>query len=188
MTSSREKIVSRFKKRQLQLMDFLGRFEAQSSSTHVHNALGAIERLKDDGTKFWNQDSKQLSRWRESCTTLWTFLNTLGTRRDIEKQDLATVLREFIQEFEHSTWRMYQMLYGSVDDPDNDPALKQTLDWFDLVYKLSTYTLISTWIDDKTEDVSASITINMTTGEHTEKWARNEMRVPKNYRHASQDL
>ena len=83
---------------------------------------------------------------------------------------------------------MYQMLYGSVDDPDNDPALKQTLDWFDLVYKLSTYALISTWIDDKTEDVSASITINMTTGEHTEKWARNEMRVPKNYRHASQDL
>ena len=177
-----------FHTRQPQLTDFVGRFEAKSSPTHVHDALAAIDRLKGDGANFWDEGSDQLTRWRRSCTTLWTFLNTLGNRRDIEKQDLTVVLREFIQEFEHSTWRMYQMLYGILDDPDNDPALQKMLDWFDFVYKLSTYSVISTWIDDKTEVVSASITINMTTGEHTEKWARNEMRVPKNYRRASKDL
>ena len=177
----------RFKKRQAQLMDFVGRFEADSSSTHVRNALGAIERLKDDGAKFWNQDSSQLSRWKDGCTALWAFLNTLGKRRNVEKQDLATALREFIHEFEHSTWRMYQMLYGTLEDPDNDSSIKQMIDWFDLVYKLSTYALISAWIDDKMEEVSVSVTVSMTT-RRIEKWTRKDMQIPKNYRHASKDM
>lgn len=178
----------RFKARQLQPMDFVGRFEAKPSSTHVHDALSAIGRLKDEGANFWEEGSEQLSRWRRGCTTLWTFLNTLGTRRVVENQDLTTVLREFIQELEHSTWRMYQMLYGIFDDPDNDPRLKQIVDWFDLIYKLSTYAVISTWIDDKTEQVSVHIAVSLTSGERTEKWTRSEMRIPKNYRHASKDL
>ncbi len=178
----------RFKERRPQSMDFVGRFEAKPSSIHTYNALAAIGRLKDDGANFWEEGSDQLSRWKGACTVLWTFLNTLGTRRDIEKQDLTVVLREFIQEFEHSTWRMYQMLYGVFDDPDDNTALKQILDWFDLLYRLSTYAVISSWIDDKTEQVSVHITANLTTGDRTEQWTRNEMRVPKNYRHASRDL
>ena len=178
----------RFRARQHRLMDFVGRFEAKSSSRHIHDALSAIDRLKDDGANFWDEGSDQLTRWRKGCTTLWTFLNTLGNRRDIEKQDLTVVLREFIQEFEHSTWRMYQMLHGILDDPDNDPALRKMLDWFDLIYKLSTYAVVSTWIDDKTEQVSVRITANLTSGARTEKWTRNKMRIPKNYRHASKNL
>ena len=178
----------RFKARQHQLMDFVGRFEAKPSSTHVYNALAAVRRLKDDGANFWDEGSDHLRRWREGCATLWTFLSTLGSRRDIEKQDLTVVLREFIQEFEHSTWRMYQLLYGVFGDPDNNPDLKQILDWFDLVYKLSTYALISTWIDDKTEQALLHITVNLTSGDRTEQWTHNEMRVPKNYRHASKNL
>ena len=122
----------RFQARQPRLIDFTGRFEAKSSPTHIHDALSAIDRLKDDGANFWDEGSDQLARWRRGCATLCTFLNTLGNRRDIEKQDLTVVLREFIQEFEHSTWRMYQMLYGIVDDPDNNPTLRKMLDWFDL--------------------------------------------------------
>ena len=178
----------RFQARQPRFMDFVGRFEAESSSIHIRDALSAIDRLKDDGTKFWNEGSDQLSRWRRGCTTLWTFLNTLGSRRDIEKQDLTVVLREFIHEFEHSTWRMYQMLYGILDDPDKDPVLRKMLDWFDLVYKLSTYAVVSTWIDDKTEQVSVRITANLTSGGRREKWTRDKMRIPKNYRHASKNL
>ena len=178
----------RFQARQPRLMDFVGRFEAKSSPTHINDALAAIDRMKDDGAKFWDEGSDQLTRWRKSCTTLWTFLNTLGNRRDIEKQDLTVVLREFIQEFEHSTWRMYQMLYGTLDDPDSDPTLRQKLDWFDFVYKLSTYAVVSTWIDDKTDQVSARIMASLTSRERTEKWARNKMRIPKNYHHASKNL
>ena len=175
----------RFKERQLQLVDLIGRFEANSSSTHVRNALSAIERLKDDGAKFWDEDPKKLRRWREYCTILWAFLNsTLGQRRHLEKQDLATALREFIQEFEHSTGRMYQMLYSKSNDLD----IEHTLHWFDLVYRFSTYALISFWIDDKTEENSVKITINMTTRKRTEEWTRNEMRVPKKYRRATKGV
>ena len=178
----------RFQARQPQFMDFIGRFEAKSSPAHVHDALAAIDRLKDDGANYWNEGSDQLVRWREGCTALWTFLNTLRRRRDIERQDLTVALREFIQEFEHSTWRMCQMLYGVFDSPDNSPALHQMLDWFDLVYKLSTYAVISTWIDDKAEQSSVNIMVDLTSGEHTEKWTRNKLRIPKNYRHASKSL
>ena len=32
-------------------------------------------------------------------------------------------MRGFIQEFEHSTERMYEMLYGASDDPKSDPVI-----------------------------------------------------------------
>ena len=179
----------RFNERKFQLMDIVDRFEARSSSEHTHNACGAIGRLKDCGAAFWNEDSYQLSRWRESCDTLWTLLHNLEERRDIKKHDLATVLREFIQEFEHSTTdRMYQMLYGTSDDTDNNPNVEQMLPWFDLVYRLSTYAIISTWIDDKTVKNSVTIKMNMTTREHTEEWTREKMRVPRKYRRATKRL
>ena len=166
------------------LFDVIDRFEGVPSSTHCYNALGAIERLKEDGAAFWDEDSPQLRRWREACTTLWVFLNTLGNRR---YEDLATVLREFIQEFEHSTERMYQMLY-SRDDPDEDPVIARTCHWFDLVYRLSTYALISSRIDDKREDVSARIEVNLATRKTTQEITRNEMKVPKKYRRATKKL
>ena len=116
----------RFNERHGQLIDLVKRFEAEPSSTHAYNALAAIGRLKDDGATFWNEGSKQLARWRHYCTVLWKFLNAdLGRRRHIESQDLATVLREFIQEFEHSIGGMYEMLYGISDDPENSPDLKR---------------------------------------------------------------
>ena len=179
----------RFKERQLQLVDLIGRFEANPSSTHVRDALSAIERLKEDGAKFWDEDPKKLHRWREYCTILWKFLNsTLGQRRHLEKQDLATALREFIQEFEHSTGRMYQMLYSRPKNPDNNLDIERTLHWFDLVYRLSTYALISFWIDDKTERNSVKISMNLATGKTTQEWTRNKMRVPKKYRRATNKL
>ena len=178
----------RFKERKGQLMDILDRFEAKPSSVHVHTALAAIERLRNDGATFWDENSNQLPRWQEYCTILWMFLNTLGKRRHLEKQDLATALREFIQEFEHSTGGMYEMLYGAFDDPDHNLDLKQMLNWFDLIYRFSTYALISFWIDDKTEEVSVKIKMNMTTGKTTQETTRNEMRVTRNYRRAAKDL
>ena len=97
---------------------------------------------------------------------------------------MATALREFIQEFEHSTQRMYQMLYSRSNDLD----IEQTLHWFDLVYRFSTYALVSFWIDDKTEENSVKITINTTTRKTTQHWTRNEMQVPPKYRHATKKL
>ena len=90
-------------------------------------------------------------------------------------------MREFIQEFEHSTHRMYQMLHGTLADPDDDKAARDIMTLFDWVYRLSTYALVSAWIDDKQEDYSISIRYNLTTGEVREESRLTKMRVPKKY-------
>ena len=62
------------------------------------------------------------------------------------------------------------------------------LGWFDLVYRFSTYAIISFWIDDKTETNSVKITMNLSTGEHREEWTRKEMKVPRKYRRTTRNL
>ncbi len=169
----------RYKERQLQWMDIIGRFEAQSHSDHSRKALGLVGRLKDEGARFFDEGSEQLRRWQRCCSVLLSFLNNLGQRRDLGKEDLETVMREFIQEFEHSTERIEQMLYGAVVDPDNDENVRQIRDWINLAYRASTYALLSAWIDDKHEDVSLRTIVNLTTGEVIEEGMRTPMRVPK---------
>ena len=178
----------RFDERPLQWIDVLGRFEASSHQTHVHDALALIGRLKDEGRTFWPEGSSQVGRWEEGCTELWTFLNRLGTRRDLNKQDLATALREFIQEFEHTTDRMYQMLYGAVADPNDDDRVTQVFDWFNLVFRSSTYALVSGWLNDKQEQNVVEITVNLVSGESSEEWTRTEMKVPSKYQRRTKRL
>ena len=179
----------RFNERKFKLIDLVDRFEAEPSSTHARNALAAIGRLQDDGAGFWDEGSEQLTRWRHYCTVLDEFINAdLGRRRYMEEQELYKALREFIQEFEHSTDRMYQMLHGICDDPDDNPDLERMLRWFEVVYRFSTYAIVSFWIDDKTERNSVKITMNLGTGERKEEWTREEMKVPKEYRRATRKL
>ena len=179
----------RFKERHVRLIDLVDRFEAKPASTHARNALAAIGRLNDDGATFWNEGSRQLTRWRRACTELWQFINAeLGRRRHLEKQDLATALREFIQKFEHSTDRIYQMLHGISGDPADNSDLERMLRWIELVYRYSTYAIISFWIDDKTEHNSVKITMNLGTGECGTEWTREEMKVPRKYRRATKNL
>ena len=170
-------------------MDLVDRFESKSSSEHVHTALGAIERVKDKGVSILGDGTKELARWQRSCDELWMFLNSgLGMRRFRDKQDLAVALREFIQEFEHSTERMRQLLYGIADDSDYKKKLDQMECWFRLIYRFSTYGIISYWIDDKTEENSVKTSVNLTTGKTIQDWTRKEMKVPRKYRHTTKKL
>ena len=174
----------RFRNRRLtQIQDLIRRFESQPSSHHIHDVIGAIQRLRDDGCQFWEADSDQLARWRKACNVLLDFLNTLGKRRYSEQQSLETALREFVEAFEHSTLRMRQMLHGHGEDPERPPPeVDAVFRWIDLVYRLSTYALLSYWIDDKTEERATRISVNMTTGERSEETeVVREMQVPKRY-------
>lgn len=78
--------MARFANRPLQWSDVIGRFEAKSSAEHARNALGLVGRLKDEGRKFWDADSKELEKWRQYCDVMWTFLNSLRKRRDVDEQ------------------------------------------------------------------------------------------------------
>ena len=124
---------------------------------------------------------------------MWNFINRLGTRRDIGQQNLPTAFREFIQEFEHSTERMCQVLHSRPGTSDSDPDVEKIHRWCDLVFRLATYALVSSWIDDKTEERVTNIrtTMNLTTGQTTkeeEHRTTKAMHVPKRYRRATKDI
>ena len=120
---------------------------------------------------------------------LWVFIVTdLGNRRFNQKQDLATALREFIAEFEHSTYGMFKMLYGTSDDADSDPNVRAMLTLFELVYRSSTYAILAYWLDEKHEEKSTSIEIKITPDERPqidigETVVHREMKKPKNWKH-----
>ena len=174
-----------------ELLDLVPRFEGESSGVHVRNALGATGRLKDDGTAFWSEGTPQLEKWHHECDELMEFIGrSLGKRRHLDKQDLSTALREFVQTFEHSQWRLDQLLRSGPSEEDR----RRILRWCDLIYRLSTYALIAFWIDDKTEHVATRISMRLdrTTGMVTEQSMETEvtkkMTVPKKYKKATQRL
>ena len=171
--------MARYADRPLQWSDVLGRFEAKSSAEHARNALGLIGRLKDEGRKFWDTDSEQLKKWYRDCHVLRCLLNSLRKRRDVDKQSLEAAMREFVHEFEHSTLRMYQMVYGQVSDPNNDDRVREMMTWFSLVFQTSIYALLSAWSEDKQETNTLTTTIDLTTGEVRQQGTRDEMRVPR---------
>ena len=179
------KKVPRFRdRRYMRLPDIVRPFESRPSSHHIRDAMGAIERLRDDGREFWQADSDELARWSEGCTELWVFLNTLGQRRDIDQKPLETVFREFVQAFEHTVYRITQLLHGVKGEVDNDPPeVDAVFRWIELVYRLSTYGLVSFSIDDKTEEKIMRMSINLTTGERSEETEMvKKMSIPRKYR------
>ena len=171
--------MARFADRPLQWSDVIGRFEAKSSAEHARNALGLIGRLTDEGRKFWDTDSKELAKWQLYCHVMWEFLNTLRKRRDVDKQSLETAMREFVREFEHSTLRMYQMVYGQVTDPDSDDRVREMMTWSSLVFQASVFALLSAWSEDKQETNTLTTTVDLTTGEVRQHGTRTKMRVPR---------
>jgi len=175
----------RYKERPRELRDLIGRFEARSSADHCYTAIAALQRLREDGRDYWESESKELKRWRRGCDDLLEFLNTLGARR---KQPLATVMREFVQEFEHSVERMYGLLFAQ-SVPDGEATRAQYRSWVEFAYRLSTYAILSSWIDDKTEETTISRKIDLKTGKVVERGSCHKpMAVPKKYRKATKAL
>ena len=165
----------RYSKRGLQWRDLVPLFEEKPSSTHVRNALAIMERLRDEeGKALWPEGSEELSRWQKGWKELWGFMNRLGERRHVEKQDLPTALREFIHKFEHETGRMIQMLYSQPDTSTRDSNIESTSRWCNFAFKCAVYAVVSFWIDNKTEERITSIEmgIDYTTGKITRtKWS-----------------
>ena len=178
--------MTKYENRQLQLIDLLDRFERAPSWKYTRDALGLIGRLKDDGAIFWDEGSTHLAEWHKYADELWVFKNNLGQRRDSNKQDLQTAMREFFQTFEHSERRMDQMLHQFADSPEFDVDCTTIRESISLVFRLCSYALVSYWIDDKQESTIVRMRINLISGERREEWHRIEMRVPKEYRYATQ--
>ena len=175
----------RYENRPRELRDLISRFEARSSADHCYTAIAALQSLREDGRDYWEPESEALKRWRRGCDDLLEFLNTLEARR---KEPLAKVMREFVQEFEHSVERMYRLLFArSV--PDGETTREQYRSWVECAYRLSTYAILSSWIEDKAEEATICRKIDLKTGEVIERGSCHKpMAVPKKYRKATKAL
>ncbi len=167
--------------RRLDTISLIGRFEAKPTAEHNRNAIGCLQRIRDDGDGIWESAPEQRNRWRRSCETLLRFLTHGVSDRRRANDFLETTLREFVQEFEHSTTRMAQMLHGMGDDD----LMEQFAWWTELAYRLSTYAILSRWLDDKKDETSVRININLTDGTKREEWHHKPMIVPKKHRRAT---
>ncbi|MDE2688466.1 MAG: hypothetical protein OXI16_13360 [Chloroflexota bacterium] len=174
--------MSRFKDHPLLWMDIIEGFADKSDFQHYHNARGLIGRLNDKGAKFWLPDSQEFRKWQTYCSALLTFLNNVRVRRDVKEQSLETAMRDFIHEFEHSNYRIHQLLYSAVDDVNIDEDAKETLNLLSLVFQTATYTLVSTWNEDlRTRDSIATHIKLFHPGSRTEG-ERKGIKVKKEYR------
>lgn len=172
----------RFKDRPLEWMDVNPRFEACQASDHARNAIACIQRLQAEGRRCLIDGSAQADRWNEGCLELQNHIRAPGRA---DRPDLTTTLREFIHSFEHATGHMYQILHGMPDTAEDRTQLRQFFNWFDLVYRHSTYAIIASHCPDKNPPSTLRTTINLTTGEVTQEGERGEAVVPKKYRHAA---
>ena len=80
------------------------------------------------------------------------------------------------------------MLYGAVENPDDDPRVAEVFDWFNLVFRSAIYALLSGWIDDKQDDYLITITSNLKTGESSQETTGTGMVVPKKYRRSTKPI
>ena len=175
----------KWKDRRSDAISLIGRFEAKSVVEHFRNAIACLQRIRDDGDTIWEGVRGQRRRWRRSCDTLLRFLTHEASDRRRADESLENTLREFVKEFEHSTTRMAQMLHGLGDDDDHR---EQFAWWTQLAYRLSTYAILSRWLDDKEDATSVRINVNVTEGTRREEWCHQPMIVPKKHRPATKTL
>ena len=166
------------------LFQNVDRFEG-SLHLHCRHAVSVIDRVKGDGREYFEEGSKQLRRWQEYCQTLKDFLSRDLATRKHAGQDLDTVLREYFQEFEHSSFGLDEMLHGPAFDSPNNDIVVELWDWLALAFRESVYAIVAYWVPDKKETAMCHMQINLTTGVTRQEWAVDPMIVPKKYKRAT---
>lgn len=179
--------MARFADRSLQWTDVDHRFEEVSAQQHAYYAVSYIERLEIEGTRKLKEHPAQAARWRAGCQELKEYIRKLGID---QSRELHNDLREFIHVLEHTRIRLYQMSYGTADT-GNTFSTQDVLDWFDIVYRHSTYAILAAHLPDKQEINTKSTHIRMNISEQgitstvTTTGDIIEPHVPRKYRRAA---
>ena len=160
-----------------ELSDLLGSFDSRSDADLLHNAGAAISALRAQGREFWDEDSDEFRKWRDSCTDLSTFLDTLSLRR-ARRQGLESVLREFYCVFEHSEMRIRQLLFQATENEADDGTREGVVPWLQFIFRAGAYAITAAWIDHKHEETVVRIHMNLTTGASKQDVTRKRMPGP----------
>ncbi|MCY3487576.1 MAG: hypothetical protein OXH34_03975 [Bacteroidetes bacterium] len=152
---------------------------------HSRNAVSVIGRIKDDGYEYFDMGSAPLKRWQKYCQDLQDFISRELPVRNHNGQDLVTVLREFFQEFEHSSYGLDEMIHKVALDRGDEGVIVDLWDWLSLAHRNSVYAIVACWAPDKKQVDTCHIEINVSAGTSSQKWTREEMEVPKRYKRAT---
>ena len=174
-------MTKRYRRRRLQMIDIVPRFEAVPASHHVRNAVGQIQRLASEGKLIIGNDPKKLNKWCSSCNDI---LKHISRSQQQDRPDLATALREFTQDFEHVAKRIHQMAYGArVQTEDDDPAMR-VLPWFEYTFRLTIYALVANYAEDKRDSTTYILSFDPAEGKVTTEIDYEPERPQRKYRHA----
>ena len=157
--------------------DHLSRFNDKSISDLMYTAISATQRLRDDGREIWGEGSDEDGKWRDSCHDLWKFVDTVQMSEH-RGQKLEDVLREFVCCFEHSEFRIRQLLFRTAGNQADDRQREQAGRWLAFIYRACTYAILAVWFDYKRETTTGHIQVNLGTGETREHWCHEPMRGP----------
>ena len=174
----------KWRDRRLDAISVIGRFEAKSATEHFRNAIGCLQRIRDDGDQIWTGAPERRASGIARVCRKNAATYPEASSRCRANESLETALREFVQEFEHSTTRMAQMLHGLGDDD----LIQQFAWWTELAYRFSTYAVLSCWLDDKQDETSVRINVNVIEGTSREEWCHKPMIVPKKHRPATKRI
>ena len=176
----------RYKKRySVHFFQNVERFEG-NLNRHRGQAVSVIQRIRDDGREYFkgDKDNGRIESWEEYCDGLICVLKDLDLRKQ-QGQELSTVMREYFQEFEHSSGRLDQMLHGVTHDRGDDDVVVEL--WLLLTYafRVSIYGIVAEWTPDKKEVEHIDMHVNLSTGLSKTTCFIEKGETPKKYKHAT---
>ena len=164
--------------RKLQLHDAIGPFESRSNLEQLHDACAATNRLRDEAKGFWAGGTNEHNKWKRVCSDLQECLNKVQSRQK-GGDKLKDVLADFIHVFCHSESRIVELL----SSPDREADIPPSLEWLHVIFRAGIYGIIRTWLPrGKQEPGNVEVTIDVASGETTERWEYTPWQTSRRYR------
>ena len=92
-------------------VDVLKPLKSTTSADEIYNAIAVMQRIRNDGLTYFKENEVAGSRWARGCNDLISLINKFSYRLQVEKIDIAEVLWDFTEEFDHTEKRLHQLLY-----------------------------------------------------------------------------
>lgn len=148
--------MAKYKERMQTSFDLFKPIRQGSCAEFVYNALGSIGRLKDEGRKYFGEDSAEWKKWEKECTNLWKLVNYLHSKIEIDKVDLCDSITEFADKFDHAAMKLHQVL-SSHEIPERDRAkvINSIHHWCSIVYRFSVNAIILAYRDAKRKNLKS---------------------------------
>ncbi len=114
-----------------------------TAEEQIDNATAAIELLKDEASRHFDEGSQPFRRWHRGCDELWMSVDGFLAKSRVFRVDAFAILEGFIDSFEHTERRFRQILdIDSIPDAEREQIVELTWNWFSVILRFSVYALV----------------------------------------------